>query len=362
LEPFEGGVKLSCTDLEIGVETTIPAMVKRFEPVCLPAKMLLNALTGMEGAVTVRTDPEPKSDKIKLVCGESEHFLIPLPAEEFPTLPEGRAFPVSWPGLAGLLASVNCGLGVDESRAILTGVLVTPQEVVTTDTHRLFVRKHGMDAAVSASLPRKWHNGNKPGDPRVVTDEPENIVIPGRICREICSALGCKADDAIEFGTSDSQVWFKFGDTVMVSRLIEGQFPNFEKVIPVDPTGSFTANPKAMLSALKQVAPVARENSNRTIFAIHDDAIELSASSGVAGEVHAQFAVTSEGWVANNVDEEGDGAFKTALSCRYIMDALHVFKGCERVTMAGTGECNQFAITSDELPGAKVVIMPMGLN
>jgi DNA polymerase-3 subunit beta len=355
IEPVEGAIRLTGTDLEIGVTTTIPAMVKRFVPVCLPARMLAEALSGMEGTVNLRHDVRKNQwDKtesgVRLICGDSEQWLIPLPAEEFPQLPkDGQQFPVAWEGLPGLLKSVAPALGVDESRAILTGVLVDSTNIVTTDTHRVFVREHGMD--LGAVLPKKWYNGEKPGE-RVVTDEPEPVVIPGRICPALTKALGCKADDAVEFGTNGKQVWFRFGETVMSSRVIDGQFPNYTKVIPAeaDCTGQFVAMSGDMLAALKQVAPVAREYSNRAIFRLDKGMVTVSARSGSAGEVKASFGANIDGWQ--------DG-FTFAMSCGYMIDALSLFKGCADVRLAGSGEINQFVMTSDQLPGVKVVTMPM---
>lgn len=332
LESENGCLKLSTTDLEIGISATIPAVIKKFARTTIPCKLAIDALKPAKGQVTLKNGAD---DTVILCINGAESKLLGLDPAEFPILPEVKHQElVWWRGFAQTVKDLTAVVGKDESRAILTGIMIDAENVAATDTHRLHLVPHGLD--LSAVLP----NGTE-------------VIIPGRVCAEIGRALGCK-DEAVTVGFSDCQAIFRFRDTVMVSRLIEGTFPNYRKVIP-DPdvyTCEIVANKEALLNGLSQVAAVARENSERVLICGGANGkLALRASAGSSGDSQAV------------IDAEQDcrwpDGLMSAVSCKYLTDALHYING-DVVVMRSTGAVHQWRIEDGD--GRLAVVMPMQVN
>lgn len=195
---------ISATDLEVGAETRIPAVVRDFAGIAVPAKLLQKSIDKAGGAINLTVE----DGKLVLTDGARVVRLETLPADEFPQLP---AMPTAWQdasGLVGLIERVMPAASYDETRAILTGVHVQAGRVAATDTHRLAIADHaGLESWTDA-------------------------IVPARACDMLARITGYKPGGQIEIGATESNVWFRTGTTIMVSRLIEGQFPNCDRVIP----------------------------------------------------------------------------------------------------------------------------------
>jgi len=349
IEPVCGGIKLTATDLELGASVTIHALTENFEPCTVPARLLADALKGASGCVSIRNE----GDDVRLTIGGSEQVLKGIMAAEFPQLAEVEVKTwVKFPGLAGILKRLMPAVSDDEyRRAILTGILIDGKNIVSTDTNRLFVYEHGMDLTDLHTWPQVTP------EVEAVPGGRSGIVIPGTTCDKLMRMLGCKPDAEVEIGCSDTQVIFKVGDSVVRSRLIEGMFPNYERVIPDEAalTGAIEVIPGDMAEALKKVWPVARENSGRALFTVEEnDLLKLSASSSSCGEVSAMIdGCRITGFPIG---------FQFAMSCNYLADAVAVFKNSELVTLSGSGAVNQFTVTSRQDPDMLVVVMPMQIG
>ena len=325
-------LRIAATDLEIGMECVVEANVQEPGSLTVPARYMTEVLNTLpETDVALSVD---ENFAVGIKCATSDFSILGLPPEEFPMLPEVKeevSFIIDGDVLREGIRKTSFAVGVDESRAILTGILMQVTEsglkLVATDTHRLCV----LDC------------------PLVEVRGEVNAIVPGRAMNEL-SRIVPEGEGTVSVGISSSQVKFKAGDTVLISRLIEGQFPNFEKVIPTEYTKKLIIPREQFEASLKRVAIVAKENSNRAIIQTDDGKLTLTAESGTVGRAHEEVEVVKKG-------EDTRMAFST----RYLLDVLGVID-TEAVEMELTGEVNQALIRPQDSTDYLYVVMPMQIT
>ena len=325
-------LRIAATDLEIGMECIVEANVQEPGSLTVPARYMsevLNALPETDVALSV-----DESHAVSIKCATSDFSILGLPPEEFPMLPEVKeevSFVIERDVLREGVRRTSFAIGVDESRAILTGILMQVTEaglkLVSTDTHRLCV----LDC------------------PLVESRGEVNAIVPGRAMNEL-SRIVPEGEGTVSVGISSSQVKFKVGDTVLISRLIEGQFPNFEKVVPTEHNKKLIIPREQFEASLKRVAIVARENSNRAVIVAEDGKLTITAESGVVGKAHEEVEIVKEG-------EDT----KMAFSARYLLDVLAVVD-TEAMEMELTGEVNQALLRPQGQDEYLYVVMPMQVS
>lgn len=328
----EDKLRIAATDLEIGMECVVDARVLEPGSLTAPAKVITEILAALPDTdVALSVD---ESSTVSLKCGTSDFSILGLPPEEFPMLPEVREevkFTIENDVVREGIAKTSFAISADESRAILTGILMQVNgdtlKLVATDTHRLCVFE--------------CHVADSEGA--------QNAIVPGRALTEL-SRIVPEGDSTVSVGISQSQVMFRIGDTVLVSRLIEGQFPNFERVIPQEHTKKLTIPTEQFLQSMKRVAIVARENEHRTTVQTQDGTLVLTAESGNVGSAHEEVEVLKEG------DD-----LKMAFSARYLLDMLSVID-VEAIEAEFSGEASPVAIRPQGQDNYVYVLMPMQLG
>jgi len=322
-------IRIAATDLEIGMESVVEASVQEAGTMTAPAKMLGEVLASLpETDVALSVD---ESNTVSLKCATSDFSILGLPPEEFPRLPEVReevSFEIDRDVLRDGIKRTSFAIGVDESRAILTGILMQVTDsglkLVSTDTHRLCVQDCNL-IEVNGSV---------------------NAIVPGRAMNEVLRIVP-EGEGPVSVSISSSQVMFKIDDTILVSRLIEGQFPNYEKVIPTEHTKRLIVPTEQFLQSVKRVAIVARENSNRTVIQTENGKLIVTAESGNVGKAHEEVEIVKEG------DD-----IKMAFSAKYLLDVLGVIE-TEAIEIELTGEVNQAVIRPQGQDDYIYVVMPM---
>ncbi|MGI6296371.1 MAG: DNA polymerase III subunit beta [Armatimonadota bacterium] len=320
---------ISATDLEIGMECVVEANIVEPGSMTVPARVFNEVLSSLpETDVSLTLDEEYN---VKIQCAASEFSIKSLPPEEFPMLPqvvEEQRFTINCDVLRDAVKKTAFAVGIDESRAILTGILLQLTEnglkFVSTDTHRLCV----MDCETTES------SGTI------------NATVPGRALTEL-SRVVPEGDGIVSVTISSSQIKFTVDDTILVSRLIEGQFPNFEKVIPTEHTKTLIIPTAQFEQSLKRAAIVARDSSFRTTLKTADGKLTLTAESGSVGTAHEEVEIVKEG------DD-----IEMAFSARYLLDLLAVVD-TEAVIMELSGEVNQALIRPQGQDDYLYVVMPM---
>jgi len=229
------------------------------------------------------------------------------------------------PGLLEAVNRVASAVSTDESRAILTAVLIAENECVATDGNRLHYVKHGIDLGA---------------------DWPDTLVYRYDLMRLVPQAELPQVRVA-----SNGEMLHVLTDTAHVAtRLIDGMFPNWRRVAEPEVTGEWLVRTAELNAALKQVRPVAMENAHRVTFERQGDTLQITASSFDTGEASATLQLSGS-----------CGAFpeRIAFHVDYLLDALRFFSDCE--VLAIKGSSNKEAVRFDLKGDAFAVIMPMQL-
>lgn len=326
------GIKIAATDLEIGVECPVTAAIEEQGALTVPAKIIVEVLSTLpESDVTISVD---ETNKVNLKCGTSDYQILGLPAEEFPMLPEVKdevSFTVEKSILRSAVEKTIFSVSQDESRASLTGVLLMFEEgdlkLVATDTHRLCMVECPVNEAKGQIT----------------------AIIPGRAMGELHRIVQDE-DGVVTVNVSQSQALFNIDGVALVSRLIEGQFPNFQKVIPQEFNKKVIVPTEQLLQSVRRAAIVARENANRVVLRTQDAKLTVTAESSSVGTAYEEVDIAIDG-------EDIEMAF----SARYLMDFLGVI-GTEALEMRLTGNLSPALLMPQDDDTYSYVLMPMQIR
>ncbi len=270
---------LAATDLEyIAVNTHLDIEDGAEGAVTVPASILVETI-GKLAADTV-TLKANEDDKIEIRGGRFKSTVQGLPADDFEQLgdlSDAVEFEMSYGDMAGIIKRTLFATSTDETRPILTGALFKIEKdvltVVATDTYRLAVCTHTF--------------------PVHVVDELEAIVAR-RLLSEAMRILKTE-DDTLKVRISDTQVEFTIGDVVLGSRLINGQFVNYPRVIPTSHDNKASLDVAQLIETLKRANAVARHDANRVTFEFSDTWLNVSAESRDMGSCNEKLVIQYEG-------------------------------------------------------------------
>ncbi len=295
IESVEGKIKLSSTDLEIGIEIFCPAKIEEHGEITVPAKLfteLINSLT--DDMLTLET----KEKTLEVHTKRTKSIFQTINSEEFPKLYEERGEKLavlSGKDIKHEFSSVVFAASQDTARPALSGVLVRKEPegflLVATDGYRLSLRHYKTTE-------------NRAG-------ESASYIIPARVFRELLSLKDENKDISIYVSQQNNQVLFEQEDTVLIGRLIEAEFPNFAKIIPSDFSVSVSFDREELLKAVKICSVFARDSANIIKFALAADNITVSSGSSAIGENTVRVDAKLTG-------EENEIAF----NARYLLDVL----------------------------------------
>lgn len=328
----EGKIRLAATDLEIGVECSTPANVEEEGSLTAPARVFTEILSTLpDGDVVLSVD---EGNRVTIKCGTSDYQILGLPPEEFPMLPEVKdevSFKIDPGALKSAIQKTIFAVSQDESRASLTGVLLMIEEesvrLVSTDTHRLCM----------ADCPITEVKGEA------------SAIIPGRALGELQRVVE-HTEEPVTVNVSPSQILFHIDDTVLITRLIEGQFPNFQKVIPQEHTKNLIVPTEQLQQAARRAAIVARDDSNRIVIRTADSKLTVTAESSTVGRAYEEVDVVREG-------EDVEMAF----SSKYLLDFLGVIE-TEAIEMLLSGNLSPALLKPQDNESYHYVLMPMQIR
>ncbi|MHB1000561.1 MAG: DNA polymerase III subunit beta [Armatimonadota bacterium] len=273
----EGHLRLTAFDLELGIECTVAATIDQDGSLTVPARLIAEVLATLPESDVILSVDEQNSVNVK--CEKSDYTLLGLPPEEFrplPEIPDTRSFEITQIALKDMIRQTIFAVSPDESRAILTGIqlILAGNELkfVGTDTHRLAIR--------TATV------GNASGE--------ATCIVPKRALDEVSRLLEDE-DSPVLISIADSQIKFLVNGVTIASRLIEGQFPNFERVIPTEYHRKLTIPADEFHSRVKRASIVARENANRLILRTEGDQLVVTAESGDIGKAYEELEIVKEG-------------------------------------------------------------------
>jgi len=298
LRTEDGGLKLTATNLEIGMTYWVPGKVDTAGSVTVPARLLTDIVAGLPA--NERVDLELQAQEtLHIQAGRFETRVKGIDAEEFPAIPTSGERPttrVPQNVLRQALGEVTFAAAVDEARPILTGVLA-----------RFEGNKLTLAAADNYRIAVKTLTVLDPVDET-------SVVVPARSFHELSRVLSDIADPVdIVLSPSRNQILFHIEGFDLVSRLIDGQFPNYQQVLPKSFTTKATVDRDQLLAAVRLASLIASSSANIVKLHVGKDA-EIGVSVSAAADVG-----DNKSDVEANV--EGDGT-TIAFNARYLVDVL----------------------------------------
>jgi len=290
-------LRLTGSDLDLTITTEILVSGEVDGVAVLPAKFAVDIVRSLEGGAI---DVETEGEEARISGGRSNFRLHTIPADEFPNLvdPDGERVELKAADLAEGLKQVVRAASTDESRPILTGVLLAAEgqglRMVSTDSYRLAVR-------------------DLPGTTALREDQ--MVLVPSRALNELARALNDDSDVTLVLGERDAS--FQVGELHVTTRLIEGEFPNYRGLIPTTQPNRLHVDRQALLDAVRRVRLMARENSPVRL-TMTTDLLELRAVTLDVGEASEQIDASYQG------DE-----LTVAFNPEYLVDGLEVTPGEE---------------------------------
>lgn len=328
---------LSGTDLELGVSTSMPAYATAPGGLTVPAKLLSDLLGSLtEDEVTLTVD---RSHAAHIKSGKSEYRLLGLPAEEYPILPDlmcAAQIVVPQKLLREMIQQTVYAVSDDQTRAILTGVyfivIAERLRLVATDTHRLAMRVVSIEGQ----------------------EADRTAIVPERTCRMVLAMLS-DADGDVTITFSQSQALFTMPDetTKVITRLIDGQYPNYERVIPKPAENSFTVDRQALAKAVKRAEVIVKDAAHRVI---------LQSKAGLAPSLVISGESATSGNALEEIDAEVAGVeFTVAFNGAYLLDALNAITS-EKIIISVDGMKPGLLLPVDDAAEYTCVLMPMQLS
>lgn len=331
LEAYDGGVRILGCDGEMWVERSLSCMVQEPGSICLQSRLLHELLASLpDGDIQVETR---ENHVTQLTQGGSEYKMMSLDPEDFPeppaVTPDG-SLTLTLGELRKAVDSVIFAVSSDLFRQVLTGVLFNYDgsvlTLVATDTHRLAVRrieKAGVGSNINAVVPEKALKAIK--NLPAAEDTPITIVFGG-------GRLSVEA-----------------GGAKVVSQLLGGAYPNWERVVPAETTRTWSVEVDQLSEKVKRVNILARDNAGRVRFSGNNSQILISARSEERGEAKEE--------VVMNPD---NGDVEVAFNGKYVLDALTPIHGPGvRIEMTESSRPAVFKPADED--DYFCVIMPMAL-
>lgn len=297
LETHEKGLKLAATDLEIGIECIIPVNVVEEGSIVLPAKYFSEIVRRLPD-VKIEIESYPENNSTIIKYAKSEFNMNGFSAGEFPMLPkvEGNYnYKIKGDLFKNMIRQVIFATSNDENRPIFTGVLleIDADEIrlITTDTHRLAFRK--------AMLVNE-------------SKEIKQFIIPGKSLSEI-SRLISGEEENISISFTESQVLFEYDNISFVSRLIEGQYPNYKQVVPNANNAVLRVKTRDFQDSVERASLMADLGNSVIKIKVDSDKMVINSTAAEIGRVHEEIPIYLQG-------EETNIAF----NAKYILDVLKV--------------------------------------
>ncbi len=275
LEAMGGRLEITATDLDVTIRCGCPVTVGTEGTTTISARRLFDIVRLLPDGADVDFSLL-ENDWIDLRCGSSHYKIVALPKENFPSIPESAPVSAQIPSglLRGMIQRTMFAITQEESRYSLNGALLAllPNEIrmVATDGHRLALVSKGMEIAGL--------------DPEV------RALIPRKTLIEIMKLIGDQ-DAMMEFGRDENHLFFALGNRKLVSRVLAGQFPNYELVIPRENDKFIVASTKELGDGIRRAAIMSDEKLKAIRLAFKSGMLELTASCAEAGEAREEVAV-----------------------------------------------------------------------
>ena len=303
LTATKSGVTVTAFDLDIGVVSEHPAEVMKPGAVTLSAKYLFDIVQNLPDAqVTLKKLP---NNYAEIVSGSAHFKIVGMAPEEYPKLPKEESAPlVKLTGgtLLEMIRKTGFAISTDETRYILNGVFFEPREggkvrMVATDGHRLCL----VERELAGDFKLKG-----------------GVIIPRKGLHELRRLLDEAPEAEVQLGFAENSAIFKKDGLTMVMRLIDGQFPEYQRVIPKEGERTVMVPKVRFLEGLKRIALLSADKSNAVKIGLSDNQLRITSQNPDLGEAKDDLDIAYKG-----------GSITIGFNARYLIDVLGVIESDE---------------------------------
>ena len=321
---------MTATDIEVSVRCAVDAAVTKVGATTVPARRLMSIVKELPAdEVEIEVDEKHGSS---IRCGSSFFKVMGQSDDEFPPLPDFQGkfgYTMDQLALKSMLRNVYYSASTDESRYVLNGVFMSfmgdKLTVVATDGRRLALAEHDLE------FPK---------------EEESEMIVPTKAVNELLQAL--KDEGQVKICASGNQVMFEFGNVLIISKMIDGDYPNFRQVIPAQSAERIAMERETLLNAVRRVALLTSEKSNSLRLTFGKNKLKISVVTPEVGEAHETMAIKYAG-----------KEFAVAFNPDFLMDPLRHLTNDE-VFLELTDELSPGVVKCDS--PFLYVLMPMRLS
>ncbi len=354
IEAEKSGIWIYATDLKVGIKGFYSAEVKSKGKFTINAKKLfdivrelpekdihiIQSMAGSQQPPAEGQEPPVQELWINLSCGNYKTRLSGLPVDEFPAFPSyGEDYLVKFKPakLREMIKKTIFSISADETRYTLNGTLLEVEgevvKMVSTDGHRLsYIKSPDSEVKKQKAAEKKI-----------------SVIMPQKTTAELLKLVE-EGDDAVLFSMYENHVVFKKGDFILVSRVIDGQFPNYEAVIPQNNDKRIIINKELFIHALRRVSLLSDEKSKMVKFKIEKNGMELISDTVGIGEAKESIDV--------KYDNEG---LSVGLNAKYLIEVANAVDSEDIfLDIKDSTSPTLFMPSNDE--NYKCVVMPMRLQ
>ena len=334
LETTGTSLAVTATDLDVTMQCACPASIKTSGALAVSARKLFDIVR-----LLPESDIHFKSDGknwVHITCQRAKFKVASLPKENFPEIPSLDMEIIALPARPLHYMSTRCAFAItqEESRYTLNGALMILDSgnitFVATDGHRLVFISHGVTVEGVESESR--------------------VLVPKKALSEL-SKLTAESDSKVEFGHSENHLFFRVGERLLVSRVLTGQFPNYNMVIPQENDKCAVMNSAEFGDALKRVSIMADEESHAVRLSVKKGQMDIKSSGTDIGEAKESLPADYQG-----------PDLEIGFNAKYVLDFLGGLEGEKVALNLRDGETQGlFKPQPEESYQHQYVLMPMKL-
>ena len=278
VDATNGEIKLTANDMELGIETTIEGQIVEKGIIALDAKMFLEIVRKLpDSDITIETDD---SFKVVITCEKAKFTIIGKSGEDFSYLPaveKDDSIVMSQFTLKEVVRQTIFSISDNDNNKLMTGELfdINGEEfkIVSLDGHRISIRKIQLKNSYS----------------------PKKVVVPGKTLNEVSKILPGDADNDVTISFTEKHIVFEFDKTVVVSRLIEGEYFKIDQMLSSDYETKVRVNKKEFLSCIDRATLLVKEGDKKPIIVnITDSGMELKINSAL-GSMNEEIDIQKQG-------------------------------------------------------------------
>jgi len=296
IDTTDGMIKLTANDMELGIETKVDGNISEKGIIALEAKLFSEIIRKLpDSEVIIETDDNYRA---LITCEKSKFSISGKSGEDFAYLPDiekNNSITISQFSLKEIIRQTIFSVADNESNKVMTGELFEVNDnelkVVSLDGHRISIRKIELKN----------------------TYNPIKVIVPGKTLNEVSKILSGDLDDEVKISFTDRHIVFEFDQTIVVSRLIEGEYFRINQMLSSDYETKISVNKKELQNCIERASLLVKENDKKPIIIkVNDDYLELKISSMI-GSLNENIDITKEG-----------KEIMIGFNPKFILDALRV--------------------------------------